>query len=110
MNSLNETQPSETFDEPWQVQAYALGQALVAAGLVPLKDWTHALNMALRRRLDECSAPDNSATYYAAVAEALSKLVVREGLVSEGDIEQRTDAWRSAYERTPHGQPVKLEG
>lgn len=110
MNSLNETLPSEVFDEPWQVQAYGLGQALVAAGLVPLSDWTGALNTALRRRLDECSAPDNSETYYAAVAEALSKLVVREGLVSEGDIQQRTDAWRSAYERTPHGQPVKLEG
>jgi nitrile hydratase accessory protein len=109
LNSQNETGPAEAFGAPWQVEAYALGQALVASGLVPIKDWTNALSAALRHRLDDCDAPDNSDTYYAAVAEALSNLVVREGLITEEDIQTRTDAWRNAYKSTPHGKPVSLD-
>ncbi|MEO0822451.1 MAG: hypothetical protein AAF074_18745 [Pseudomonadota bacterium] len=96
--------PEQAFDAPWQVEAYAMAQALVANGTLPAALWTATLASTLRRRL----AAGAAETYHAALAETLATLLVRQGLLCEQVIEARIAAWRTAYECTPHGQPVTL--
>lgn len=109
MTKLDETltDAPDSFDAPWQVEAYAIGQVLITAGLIPANDWATTLGAMIQQSLDG-GAPDNLDTYYAAVAEALDETLGRQGIFSDGEVETRIQAWRSAYERTPHGQPVKL--
>ena len=95
------------FDAPWQAEAYALVQVLIEAGRISPQDWAIALGGALRLAAS-AGEPDNSDTYYAALARALEHLLVAGGDLSGAEVGQRVDAWRTAYQRTPHGMPVRL--
>ncbi len=99
----------EGFDAPWQAEAYGISQALIEAGHVSAEKWATTMNRALRRKLHDEGLPDNADTYSVAVIEALSEVTSANGIVSAKELEQRSEAWRSAYKRTPHGKPVKLE-
>ena len=103
------TDPPEGFDAPWQAEAYALGQALIAAGHVSAEDWAQALGDALRQRLHGADMPDNAQTYAVALVDALAAVTSGTGIVSAEELLNRTEAWRSAYADTPHGTPVTLE-
>lgn len=98
----------EGFDAPWQAEAYGISQALIEAGHVPADQWAKTMNRALRQKLYDEGLPDNAETYSVAVMEALGEIASINGIVSVNELEQRTEAWRSAYKRTPHGKPVKL--
>ena len=95
------------FDEPWQAEAYALVQVLIEAGRISPQDWAIAFGGALRLAA-AAGEPDNSDTYYAALSRALEHLLVAGGDLSGAEVGQRVDAWRTAYQRTPHGMPVRL--
>lgn len=92
------------FDEPWQAQAWVLAHALAGRGLFSLAEWSDALGAAIRAR-----GADDGAHYYDAVLEALETLIVQKGAASPADLAQVKDAWREAYETTPHGKPVELK-
>ena len=68
---------------------------------------TKAFGAALRQRADK-GEPDNSETYYAALSEALHRVLVAGRCAQDVEIRQRIDGWRAAYHRTPKGKPVKL--
>lgn len=99
----------EGFDAPWQAEAYGLSQALVEAGHVSANQWAKTMNRSLHRKLYDEGLPDNAETYSAAVIEALVEVTSSNGILTVDELEFRADAWRSAYKRTPHGKPVKLE-
>jgi nitrile hydratase accessory protein len=92
------------FDELWQAQAWVLAHALAERGLFSLAEWSDALGAAIKSR-----GTDDGARYYDAVLEALETLIVRKGAASPADLEQMKEAWREAYETTPHGRPVALK-
>jgi len=98
----------EGFDAPWQAEAYGISQALIEAGHVSADQWARTMNRALRRKLYDEGLPDNAETYSVAVIEALGEVASTNGIVSAQELEQRAEAWRSAYKRTPHGKPVEL--
>lgn len=98
----------EGFDAPWQAEAYGLSQALIEAGHVSANQWAKTMNRVLRRKLYDEGLPDNAGTYSAAVVEALGEVASINGIVTVQELEQRAEAWRSAYKLTPHGKPVKL--
>lgn len=99
----------EGFNAPWQAEAYGISQALIEAGHVSADQWAMTLNAALRRNLYDEGLPDNAETYSVAVIEALGEVTSTNGIVSAEELEQRSEAWRFAYKRTPHGKPVKLK-
>lgn len=101
-------EPPEGFDAPWQAEAYGISQALIESGHVSSDQWASAMNKALRRNLYDQGLPDTAETYSIAVVEALGEVTSTNGIVSRQELEQRAEAWRSSYERTPHGKPVKL--
>ena len=91
------------FDEPWQAQAWVLAHALAAKGLFSLAEWSNALGAAIRAH-----GADGGAHYYDAVLEALETLIVKKGAATPDDLACMKNAWRRAYETTPHGKPVGL--
>jgi nitrile hydratase accessory protein len=95
------------FDEPWQAEVLALAWVLSQSGVFTPTQWSETLGAALRRS-EMLGAPDGHETYYAAVLAALEQLIAATGDVSEDALARRTEEWRRAYLRTPHGQPVEL--
>lgn len=96
------------FAEAWHADAFALAGALIDAGLITPAEWSDTLSQAI---LDAQAAgdPDLGDTYYDHWTEALTRLCASKGLVPPDELAQREQAWRDAYEQTPHGQPVELQ-
>lgn len=101
--------PQPAFDEPWQAQALALADTMVREGRFTAAEWGETLGAALREAEGQ-GAPDTLETYYTAVVTALERLCAVRAGISGDDRAQRRAAWEAAYRRTPHGQPVELEG
>jgi nitrile hydratase accessory protein len=96
------------FNEPWQAEAYALVQVLIETGRISPQEWASAFGAALRQAA--ANEPNSGETYYTSLAEALERVLVTEGTLQEAEVGQRIDDWRAAYNRTPHGKPVRLDG
>ena len=95
------------FDETWQADAFALVQTMIDAGVCTPAEWSDALGAAIRAA-QHAGDPDLGDTYYEHWAAALEALCTAKGLVDGAAIDHRQHEWASAYEHTPHGQPVEL--
>jgi nitrile hydratase accessory protein len=97
------------FAEPWQAQAFALAVKLSEQGHFTWTEWATALGAQLKAAADR-GEPDNGTHYYHHWLAALERLVTDKGLTNRGALDMRKEAWTEAYRRTPHGQPVELNG
>ena len=95
------------FEAPWQAEAYALVQVLIETGRISGNEWRTAFGAALCRAVT-AGEPDNGDTYYAALSHTLEHLLVAGGAMRGAEVGDRVNAWRTAYQRTPHGMPVRL--
>lgn len=102
MADIKATEPP-AFDEPWQAQVYGMAQVLIESGRIEPNSWAMAMRAAISKRL-ESGAPDSTDTYFAAVTDALESVMSLE----KKEMGSAVEAWREAYETTPHGKPVKL--
>ncbi len=96
------------FDEPWQAQVLAIAFRLAEQNVFSPAQWSQTLGAELSAAA-AAGKPDNPDTYYHAALAALESLAGSHGGVSEEILDDRTEAWRRAYQNTPHGNPVKLE-
>lgn len=92
------------FDEPWQAYAWVIAHDLCARGLFSPGEWSTKLGAKLRAR-----AGEGNLAYYEAVLDALESLLAEKGAASPAELAQLKEAWREAFEHTPHGKPVVLE-
>ena len=95
------------FAEPWQAHAFALAVRLAEAGSFSSAEWAAALAEEIRAA-QQRGDPDLGPTYYQHWLNALERLCVAMGLVSDAGLRQRKEQWRQAYLHTPHGRPVEL--
>jgi nitrile hydratase accessory protein len=95
------------FAETWQADAFATVQTMVDAGVFTPHEWSDALAAAITAA-HRAGDPDLGNTYYDHWATALEALCTANGLVTEAAVNRRQREWESAYEETPHGQPVEL--
>lgn len=96
------------FQEPWEAQVFALAVQLESAGWFTWTEWAAAL----ARQINAAQAagdPDLGDTYYVHWLETFAALCAEKGLVPSGEFTIRTEEWRAAYRRTPHGSPVELK-
>ena len=106
---MNDNQSADpVFAEPWQARAFALTRRLTERGHFSQTEWTAALAQALRAAY-ACGPSDDGSHYYEHWLTALETLAVEKGLTDPAALGARKEAWRAAYHRTPHGQPVTLE-
>jgi nitrile hydratase accessory protein len=92
------------FAEPWQAQAFAMTLKLHEGGAFTWSEWAEALSVELAR-----DPTDDGSRYYEHWVAALEGLVNSRNLTAPAELAARKDAWRDAYRRTPHGQPVSLQ-
>jgi nitrile hydratase accessory protein len=83
----------------WQARAFALAVQLNACGVFAWPVFAAALGEELRREED----------YWAAWLAALTGVVARAGLAAPQQVAAVAERWERAAERTPHGQPIRLE-
>ena len=95
------------FGEGWQAQVLALAFNLVERGQFSSVEWSEALGAELERSRQR-GDPDDSGSYYHAVLTALEGLLASSQSLTVSVVDKRTEAWREAYLRTPHGKPVEL--
>ena len=91
------------FAEPWQAQAFALTLKLHEAGAFSWTEWAEALSRELA-----ADPGDDGTRYYGHWVAALEGLVAARNLAGKHELDSRRKAWKDAYLRTPHGQPVEL--
>jgi len=97
------------FGAPWQAQAFAMTLMLHERGLFTWAEWAQALAAQIRQAQGQ-GDPDEGDTYYEHWLAALERLVQHKGASDEGELEHFRSAWALAAARTPHGQPIVLEG
>ena len=95
------------FEEPWQVELLAVALTLAEGGCFTPAEWAEALGEAIVAA-QQAGDPDLGNTYYDHCLSALEKLCAAKGLIVPSALDERTEAWRQAYLRTPHGEPVDL--
>ena len=94
-----------TFEEPWQAEAFALTVGLHAAGVFSWPEWSQTLAEEIARL-----AQRGTEDYFGCWLNALETLLTEKGVATRSELTELAAAWREAYRRTPHGQPVRLDG
>ena len=95
------------FAEPWQAQAFACALQLSRQGLFTWSEWVEVFSAEIAVH-PQTSDETADAAYYRQWLAALETIVGLTGAVSPAEISERQEAWREAYLKTPHGQPVEL--
>jgi len=95
------------FAEPWQAQAFALTLRLHERGVFAWPDWARYLSEAIRDA-QASGDPDLGDTYYVHWVTALERLLRDQQIAAPLALAGLRQAWRTAAEATPHGQPVRL--
>ena len=90
------------FEAAWQAEVLGMADLLVQNGLFTASDWAENLGVAVRKE------EDTTEGYYRAVLSTIETLLEKNGL-SKSLLDQTVADWKSAYERTPHGEPVTLD-
>jgi nitrile hydratase accessory protein len=95
------------FAEPWQAHAFALTLRLHERGLFGWDEWARYLSEAIGdARAD--GDPDLGDTYYRHWVVALERLLLDKRVAPPLLLASLRQAWRLAAEKTPHGEPVRL--
>ncbi len=95
------------FEQEWQAQVLAMADALIVNKSIEPTHWSEAFGAGLAQA-HAAGRQDDMETYYAVALDTLEALVTTHGKLTEVEISKRCEAWKQAYLRTPHGQPVKL--
>lgn len=106
---LKSREGEPVFGEPWHAQAIAMADLLVRSGRISGNEWAETLGAEIRV-LEAAQTPDNRESYFRAVLAALVRLLAEDGSVRSEELAEREGQWERAYLRTPHGQPVELDG
>lgn len=100
-------QSGPDFAEPWQARAFAVAVLASRQGCFTWSEWTHALGRELQRASD-VAAQRMEAGYFDCWLSALQSMLLGKGVIGQGELLTRKDAWEDAYRRTPHGVAVRL--
>jgi nitrile hydratase accessory protein len=96
------------FGEPWEAQSFAMTLTMHEQGLFTWSEWTQALAREIKRA-QERGDPDTGETYYRHWVAALESIIAEKGVTDRAALERYNRAWRSAADRTPHGEPIVLD-
>ena len=98
------------FDEPWQAQVLAMADLLIQSKQLSANEWASALGEQLKLTQNIADDSKNAKeNYYQAALLALTQLIESSQIISQRQLHNRIDDWKSAYLSTPHGKPVELK-
>ena len=99
--------PEVAFEEPWQVEAFAIVVALTRRQLFTWTEWVDEFSAEIAsspRRDDETVTE----SYYRQWLTTVNRMIDRHVGLSADIVDERQEQWRLAYLGTPHGQPIEL--
>ena len=99
--------PPRPFDEPWHAGAFALAVHLNERGMFTWPEWSEALSANLAASAGPVEGGDD---YYRVWLDTVLGMAAERGGASAEEVEAMKARWTAAYEATPHGEPVRLEG
>lgn len=97
-----------SFQKPWHAQVSAVVHALRDAGMFTAQEWSQTLGAERSDQLESGQA-DAEDSYFLAVLDSLLQLFDRHDPALAEELRTTTEAWRTAYLTTPHGEPVELQ-
>ncbi len=104
---LKDLEGLPVFEEEWQAQTLAMVDAMITNKSIEADCWSEAFGVGLKDAR-AAGKPDDLATYYAVALDTLQMLMTEQCQVTTAEISKKREAWKQAYLRTPHGQPVIL--
>jgi nitrile hydratase accessory protein len=102
------TESEPVFTAPWQAQAFAMALALLQNKAFTWSEWADTLGGEIASAGKHGIAEDGSA-YYELWLRALEQLVTAKKLSNQQELSRLKQSWKTAYETTPHGEPVVIE-
>ena len=102
LDDLPKDEAGAVFAEPWHAEVFSIVHLLVDRGQFTVGEWAEMLGGVIKER------PDDEG-YYQCWLAALERMTLQKGLVEEGPLNERKDAWDRAARATPHGEPIVLE-
>jgi nitrile hydratase accessory protein len=96
------------FAEPWQAQAFAMAVALLENRAFTWSEWAATLGEEIAAAAGHGIAEDGSG-YYELWLRALERLVAIKQLSNQDELLRLKQSWKTAFETTPHGQPVTIQ-
>ena len=99
--------PEPAFAAPWHAQVFALTVHLHERGHFTWPAWAERFSATLKRH-GASSELDGGDDYFHAWVETLEEILAEAGDAAPSDVAEVTQAWRTAYLSTPHGDPVSL--
>jgi nitrile hydratase accessory protein len=102
-------QAEVAFLEPWHAEVFSLAVVLNRKGVFTWTEWV-AVFSATSREIPPHESESLETTYYRRWLAALERLVAQRGFASREEMATRKEEWRRAFLRTPHGQPIALDG
>lgn len=99
--------PEVAFEEPWQVEAFALVVSLTRQKMFTWAEWVDAFSAEINsapRREDETVTQ----SYYRQWLTTITCMIDQHAGLTPAVVENRHEEWRLAYLGTPHGQPIEL--
>ncbi|WP_299729822.1 nitrile hydratase accessory protein [uncultured Tateyamaria sp.] len=100
--------PEPAFEAPWHAQLFALTVHLNETGVFAWPDWATRFGATLKRRGLEKDL-NGGDDYFEAWLETLEALLTETGATEAAALAEMRAAWKAAYLRTPHGQPVTIK-
>lgn len=101
-------QENVVFDEPWHAQVFALAVELHKVGKFTWPEWAEVFSDVIKENPTLPHEGVNEA-YYRQWTIALMRVLETQRILTKQDILIRTEDWRQAHLKTPHGQPVLLD-
>lgn len=99
--------PEPVFEAPWHAQVFAVTVHLNEAGHFEWGDWAARFGATLKAH-GLARELNGGEDYFTAWLETLETFLTDLQLADAPQLAALFDAWRAAYLRTPHGEPVHL--
>ena len=106
---LPRNEDGPVFAEPWQAAAFAVAVSLSRQGHFSWQEWAAELAQELKMSAAR-GEPQDGSHYYHCWLATLERIIVTRGLSQSEELRSCKEAWADAYRKTPHGQPVELDG
>lgn len=103
----NIPEPQAPFDEPWQAELFALTTHLSEAGVFTWPEWGQRFGAKIAQS-GAVKPIEGGTDYYYIWLDCLMELLTDLGHAAPQDIALMKQRWITAYQQTPHGEPVHL--
>ena len=108
---IKQYRDDSVFLAPWQGRLFAMTVHMSEMGHFTWNEFTHLLGRHLSlNKASKLNEINLDAKYYIYWLNALEELIINKNLGNKKALSSFKKKWTKAFNNTPHGKPVKIEG